>query len=288
MPLSDKAKGKQRAREPSDGEPLLPTPKELVFRFTEGIPDLQLHINAADSVKGVKQKLRALRPQVADRRLRLIHSGRLLTDGIMLYEWLSLLEERQKRALDDTLPPSDSKEHVYIHCSVGPKMDPSEEEAEESMDQSGQLQPARGFDRLVALGFSEDDVNNFRQQFHSHSNANYLDSTDFETEEEYSEHARALEEQWIDSLASPSGASLASSPSASATSSILQGLVVGFFFPLIPFFFMRKTRSAAVWENGRDLQEGSVIFSRRMQMGLVVGFIVNLMFGLWRLLLDSS
>lgn len=79
---------------------------------------------------------------------------------------------------------------------------------------------------------------------------------DFETEEECeflnqlgihflitrsdSEHARALEEQWIDSLASPSGASLASSPSASATSSILQGLVAGFFFPLIPFFFMRK------------------------------------------------
>lgn len=80
-------------------------------------------------------QLRVLRPQVADRRLRLIHSGRLLTDGIMLYEWLSLLEERQKRASDDTILPFGSNEHVYIHCSVGPKMDSLEEEAEESMDQ---------------------------------------------------------------------------------------------------------------------------------------------------------
>lgn len=57
MPLSDKAKGKQRAQEPTNPEPSLSTSKELVFRFTEGIPDLRLNINATDSVKGVKQKV---------------------------------------------------------------------------------------------------------------------------------------------------------------------------------------------------------------------------------------
>lgn len=59
MPLSDKAKGKQRAQEQSSAESSLPISKELVFRFTEGIPDLQLNINATDSVKGVKQKVGA-------------------------------------------------------------------------------------------------------------------------------------------------------------------------------------------------------------------------------------
>lgn len=46
-----------------------------------------------------------------------------------------------------------------------------------------QLQPARGFDRLASVGFSEADIANFRLQFHSQSASNYLD-TDFETEEE--------------------------------------------------------------------------------------------------------
>lgn len=49
--------------------------------------------------------------------------------------------------------------------------------------QTAQLQPLRGFDRLVAAGFSEADIANFRRQFHSQSASNYLD-TDFETEEE--------------------------------------------------------------------------------------------------------
>ena len=44
-----------------------------------------------------------------------------------------------------------------------------------AVSQTGQLQPARGFDRLAALGFSADDIENFRQQFHSQSYSNYLD-----------------------------------------------------------------------------------------------------------------
>jgi hypothetical protein len=48
---------------------------------------------------------------------------------------------------------------------------------------TAQLQPVRGFDRLVSVGFSETDIANFRRQFHSQSSSNYLD-TDFDTEEE--------------------------------------------------------------------------------------------------------
>lgn len=142
-----------------------------------------------------------------------------------------------------------------------------------------QLQPLRGFDRLSAAGFSESDIANFRRQFHSQSASNYLD-TDFDTEEECAfiphshvvhtidtgcflddEHARALEEQWIDSLDNASTASLSQS-SSSTNASILQGIVLGFFFPLLPFFFIREPKPAVFWDSGAEHElTGSVVFS---------------------------
>ena len=38
-----------------------------------------------------------------------------------------------------------------------------------------QIKPLRGFDRLAAAGFSEEDIANFRRTFHSRSAMNYLD-----------------------------------------------------------------------------------------------------------------
>lgn len=66
--LSDKAKGKQRAVElPSSapevaltvGSPLDPT-RDLVIRFTEGIPDLVVAVDQQDAVRDVKRKVRSL------------------------------------------------------------------------------------------------------------------------------------------------------------------------------------------------------------------------------------
>lgn len=55
--LSEKAKGKQRASELSDeGGPAPPEElKSLVIRFTEGVPDLTLHIGERDTIKDVKR-----------------------------------------------------------------------------------------------------------------------------------------------------------------------------------------------------------------------------------------
>jgi len=154
-------------------------------------------------------------------------------------------------------------------ASVGPESD---------IAKTAQLQPLRGFDRLSAAGFSESDIANFRRQFHSQSASRYLD-TDFDTEEECvhsshlhylhywrrrspdDEHARALEEQWIDSLDNASTASLSQS-SSSTNSSVLQGIVLGFFFPLLPFFFIREPKPAAFWDSGTEHElTGSVVFS---------------------------
>jgi hypothetical protein len=54
--LSEKAKGKQRATEP----PVEPEPdlsRDLVIRFTEGIPDLILKISEKDAIRNVKSNV---------------------------------------------------------------------------------------------------------------------------------------------------------------------------------------------------------------------------------------
>jgi hypothetical protein len=148
--LSEKAKGKQRATEP----PVEPEPdlsRDLVIRFTEGIPDLVLKISEKDAIRNVKSnvcrsliqllfflvidllvQIRKARPQLTDRRLRLIHSGRLLTDGTLLYSWITTLEERQRRATSDEANEMQQPSNIttWLHCSVGPKVEHGEESEE--------------------------------------------------------------------------------------------------------------------------------------------------------------
>jgi hypothetical protein len=160
--------------------------------------------------------------------------------------------------------------------------------------QEAQIKPLRGFDRLAAAGFSEDDTLNFRRQFHSRSSADYISTAEFPTEEECAstrspyhpdhvtnyplhkppvlffkstrideEHARALEEQWIDALGSGgAGASSGTSESDSRGRAVLNGIVIGFFFPLLPFFFFRGSKPAAFWDSGHAIETAeSTVFS---------------------------
>ncbi|CAL1712203.1 unnamed protein product [Somion occarium] len=283
--LSEKAKGKQRAVDIGEEDVVVTPSKSLVIRFTEGIPDLTIIVHEKDTVRDVKTNIRDARPQVKDRRLRLIHSGRLLADDTLLYSFLSSLEERQRGSASHgtTEPtPNSPAPTTWLHCSVGPHMSALEEE--ETKLQTAQLKPLRGFDRLAAAGFSEQDIANFRAQFHAHSSGDYLDQ-DFTNEEDH-EHARMLEEQWIESFDSGGGSALLQS--SSTNYNILTGIVIGFFFPLVPFFFFHQDKPAVFWEEGGEHQAmGSTMFSRRMQMGIVLGFGMNVLFGMWTYLLAS-
>ncbi|KAI0926974.1 hypothetical protein AcV5_007627 [Taiwanofungus camphoratus] len=258
MVLSEKAKGKQRAAD-IEQEAEHP-PKDLIIRFTEGIPDLTLQVEEKDVARNVKRKIRDARPQLKDRRLKLILSGQLLSDGTSLYSRLTSLEQRQRRAVTSNADIQGGEEHVsariWLHCSVGPELEEGEEE--ENNVQIAQLKPLRGFDRLATAGFSEQDIANIRLQFHAHSAGDYLDQ-DFENDEDFDEHARALEEQWIDSIDNGGGGSLSQS---SSQSTILNGIILGFFFPLIPFFFFRAPKPAVFWDDDSEHEAvGSVIFS---------------------------
>jgi hypothetical protein len=66
--LSEKAKGKQKAVEPPSGVTVSQAPaiplesfqvptRDLVVRFTEGLPDLTVPVNQQDAVRDVKQKV---------------------------------------------------------------------------------------------------------------------------------------------------------------------------------------------------------------------------------------
>ena len=59
--------------------------------------NLELWIEPGESVGSVKDQIRHLRPALSPLSLRLIHAGRLLTDGILLVPWIRSLEERVKR-----------------------------------------------------------------------------------------------------------------------------------------------------------------------------------------------
>lgn len=47
----------------------------------------------------------------------------------------------------------------------------------------------------------------------------------------------------------------------SAQSMILRGIVIGFFFPILPLFFLRDAKPAAFWDDGSEvLPTENVIF----------------------------
>lgn len=300
--LSEKAKGKQRAVElvndtndPSQLANPAPTRPSrslsLTIRFTDGKPDVGVTVEVADTVLDIKRKIRDERADLSRRRLRIIHSGRILADSQKLSEYLSKYDERTTASdlqLQDAKGKEKEEAHdrqvTWLHCSVGAELVDGEEEGD-GTSQKPQIKPLRGFDRLAAAGFSEEDIANFRRTFHNQSTGDYLDSDLPEDDEDFEEHARALEERWIESL--DGGNSSISSSSNSNT--ILQGVLLGFFFPLLPFFFCRDAQPAVFWEDGsmQDRGAGNVIFSRRMQMALVLGIALNITFGSWRYLLGS-
>ena len=75
------------------------------------------------------------------------------------------------------------------------------------------------------------------------------------------DYTRTLEEQWIDSM-DGGGAGDLTPANAAASSTPLQGFLMGFFFPLLPFFFIAVPQPAAFWDDGRPLEsQDSVIFS---------------------------
>ena len=65
--------------------------------------------------------------RLKEHRLRLIHSGQLLADNTEVFHWLKVLEE-QHRPSTETSETSEGRSIIWLHCSVGPKLEPGEED----------------------------------------------------------------------------------------------------------------------------------------------------------------
>ncbi|GAA5954364.1 hypothetical protein JCM3765_004435 [Sporobolomyces pararoseus] len=285
-------------------------------RFTDGTTEdiLDLYVTERETVRDVKKRLRLIRPnslQDADqrpKRLRLIQLGRMLVDGVFLVPYtLQLASNRKKleqsmsgneegivgkvgsfvkdavtrksqEGLEDeqsriekgesldrkgkgkekvTDGPEEAEEQIWLHCSVGDVID-DEEVTNELPSAEQQTTPLQGFDRLREAGFSEEDIENMRAEFRERRGV--------QDGEDDAEHQRALEEQWMSGMTGQEEAS-GDITGTGHYVTLLKGVCVGFFMPFLPLFFFRTQ-----------------IFSRRMQMAIVLGILINLGYGLLRLL----
>ncbi|KAK3838183.1 MAG: DUF2407 C-terminal domain-containing protein [Linnemannia gamsii] len=144
-----------------------------------------------------------------------------------------------------------------------------EEEEEEEEELSPIMAPqATGFDRLREAGFSEDEIRSIRRQFHASRGT--VTSTvgengiavGLDQDEDASARARRVEEEWIDQH----GAETLPEGLEGSYGEMVWGLMLGFFMGLIVLFWFKEAT-----------------FSRRQQMGIIAGLMINVGFGVLHL-----
>lgn len=287
---------------------------DIVVRFSTSQPDIVLTIvdPSCVSILSLKQQIRAeLHSPVKESRLRLIHSGRVLQDTAALLKSLNITPAPPKARADGDgnhvalsakakgkSPIHEGRSRVYIHCSIGDGLEPTELanereaalEADSSLARAtlsitpstptrdGALQssnaatttaPApRGFDRLLSAGFNASEVAALRAQFlaiqaHTHT----PDAMPMGQE------LLAMEERWLDSGSGAGGgagdrggvdAGVFGPEDTGGLEDMLYGNLIGFFWPI----------GAMCW-----LMREEGVWSRRRQIAVFSGFMVNLLFG---------
>ncbi|KAG1461084.1 hypothetical protein G6F46_001202 [Rhizopus delemar] len=206
--------------------------------------DLVLNVEPDELISSIKEKIHHSAGHTNRKYIRLIHNGKVLQDEQTLksYGIGKITVVNSKAKLE---PPSP----VYIHCSLSDYIPQS---PIASYNSQPQIIPPTGFDRLRESGFTEEDIQNIRAQFHR------LHGTAFDETDETSEEARNLEEQWMDNT----GETLPDGTVQGTYKEMMWGLIFGFFLGIICLFWFRES-----------------VFSRRQQMGIIAGMLINISFG---------
>lgn len=285
-----------------------------MIRFTTAAPDFVLTVPSPSSTTtlALKQHIRKQLPaDAAACRLRLISAGRVLLDATALSKSIVIPPPPPRSHRDDTKsdpkgkgkaplrasPPPQPNSRVYVHCSIGDPLTPEELATEvtaaEAADAAlvAKIQPVdtnlghqnvqgsrsqsapgpRGFDRLLTAGFSAAEVATLRTQFlaiqaHTHTPDTMPTGDDL----------RALEDRWLDSDAGANvtgGAGTGDgdggfSAEDGGLEDMLWGNIMGFFWPV----------AAVCW-----LMREEGVWTRRRQIAVLSGMLVNLTFGFLRL-----
>ncbi|GAA5904622.1 hypothetical protein JCM8208_004832 [Rhodotorula glutinis] len=154
------------------------------------------------------------------------------------------------------------EEQIWLHCSVG-DVEQDEDPTEET-NQAAQITPLQGFDRLRDAGFSDEDIEQLRTEFRETRGAAAAAPAEPGDDDE---HQRALEDQWLSGMTGSEEAAGAEASTAGNYYSLLKGISIGFFVPFLPLFFFRTQ-----------------LFTKRTQIAIVLGVIINVGFGFLRLI----
>lgn len=165
----------------------------------------------------------------------------------------------------------------------------------------------RGFNRLLDAGLTHDEISTIRAQFRTSHPLHT--SYDLIQEREHAQHLLEMEESWMDTFNATTndGGGLGDfgepASSAEAYTTVMQGLMVGFFVPpLIPLFWFRhkphpsSLPSAAMrqeddenddddeqqWEMERSEMSTESVFGSTMQISILYGLVANLIMGIFR------
>ena len=259
------------------------SPLVLIIRFTTSLPDLQLtipHPRTTNPSTLATQIRPHLPPNLSTSPLRLIYAGALLPFKIPLSTSLRLSSTGKSPA------------QLYIHCSISSdtQLSASQLEAEKQAatalqsqaqaleDQRGSNDdttiedtvqaPPQGFDRLLSAGLSPTEVASLRSQFlavqaHTHTPDTMPNPAEM----------RLLEERWLDAGTplnggGPTDAGADDDFGGGGLEDMLWGNVMGFFWAV----------GAIVW-----LVREEGVWSKRRQVGVVTGVLVNIAFCILRM-----
>lgn len=177
---------------------------QLVVRYVNGLKDTVIEADSdSATVKNlptsyIRQQIRQMHPELAKKRLKLLHNGRVLMSHTDFTKEIKYLQ----KSFDDadgsggTVETADSQPvRIYFHCIVGDDLSDTELADEEKLDQQpakSTTEAPKGFDRLLSQGFSSDDIEDLRRQFFRLHGAQLPSNAN-------ASQIRELEDRWIDS-----------------------------------------------------------------------------------------
>lgn len=260
-------------------------------------------VNRVVSATWLKLIIRNRVPSCERRRLRLIYNGRVLNQStdfkkeIFEPKLRQLENQEQEESNNDNSPP---QLRLYIHCVIGDELNSEQLNQENQLDQPQQVTTTPqviGFDRLLQQGFSREDVDDLRRQFHLVFLPSFFESrnegleaiNDVEEEERRQRLVSQLEERWIESTinnnappeAEPTNDTNTGTVSANehlappaadlddnnGNEDLLLGLSLGILLGITGLIFLIIDDS---------------IFNKRQKMSVVGGLVINCSFAIIR------
>jgi hypothetical protein len=186
---------------------------QFVVRYVNSLKDTIINVDSnAQIVKNmptgfIRKEIRANYPDLNNRRLKLLHNGRVLQSHTDFSKEIEYLQKNlddddddnnlnNKNNSDNRIGvESEEVVKIYFHCIVGEELNSKELAEEERLDTQpvkSTTEAPKGFDRLLSQGFSATDIEELRNQFfrlHGSSLPNNANA----------EQIRELEDRWIDS-----------------------------------------------------------------------------------------